>query len=109
MNVKGVVISSGKDYKIYDCEISLPSLKIHTLHDLRIKDSMKKAEYTNILFTVEGESMEVGVYKNHDGSLYANAREVSGLNLDKFKIIQQNTLVQKYLGIPKKTASFKKK
>lgn len=109
MNVKGVVISSGKDYKIYDCEISLPSLKIHTLHDLRIKDGMKKAEYTNILFSVHGESMEVGVYKRDDGALYANAREVSELNLEKFQIIKQNTLVQKYLGNPKKTTGFKKK
>lgn len=108
MNVKGVVISSGDKYKIYDCEISLPSLKIHAVEDTSIKDSMKKADYTSILFTLEGESMEVGVYKRDDGSLYANAREVSELNLTKFEIIKKNTLVKKYLDNPKKPQAFKK-
>jgi hypothetical protein len=97
MNVKGVVISSGQQYKIFDCEVSLPSLKIHSLEDQGIKDGMGKAEYTSVLFTLEGESMEVGVYAREDGGLYANARQLSEMNLTKFNIIKQNTLVKKYL------------
>lgn len=97
MNVKGVVISSGKQYKIFDCEVSLPSLKIHAPQDKAITERMGKVEYTSVLFTLDGESMEVGVYKRDDGMLYANAREVSEKDLNKFAIIKQNTLVQKYL------------
>lgn len=109
MNVKGVVISAGEKYKIYDCEISLPSLKIYAIkeEDEKIKKSMTQATYTNVLFTLYGESMEVGVYKREDGALYANARQVSELDLSKFAIIKQNTLVKKYLNTEKKTTGLK--
>ena len=107
MNVKGVVISSGEQYKMFDCQISLPSLKIYAGEDGGIKEHMGRAEYTNVLFTVEGESMEVGVYKREDGALYANARQLSEMDLGKFQIIKENTLVKKYLKIPTKNTDKK--
>ena len=102
MNVKGLIVSSSKeDYKTYDCEISVPALKIHMdekAADL-VRENMPKSIYTSVLFMIEGFPVEVSVYKRDEISLYANAKEISQLNLDRTPILKQNTLVQKHLGL----------
>jgi hypothetical protein len=97
MNIKGLIVSSGEQYRTFECDISVPALKIHTNSEQEIRDTMKKADYTHVIFSVNGEALEVSVYKRDDGSLYANAKEVSALNLERMPILKENTLVKKHL------------
>lgn len=97
MNIKGLIVSSGENYRTFDCDISVPALKIHTVAEKEIRETMKNADYTNVIFSINGEALEVSVYKRDDGSLYANAKEVSALNLEKMPILKENTLVKKHL------------
>lgn len=98
MKIKSIIIASGKKYQIYDCELNLPSLKVDVKEDLKDKvlNEFKGNKYVHILFSLNGESIEVDLHKMEDNSLFANARQISALNLDKFEIIKKNNLIKKY-------------
>lgn len=112
MNVKGLVISSSEnDYNTFDCDISIPALKIH-MEEEDIKTLnliMPKAQYTNVTFLLDGNPVEVGVYRREDNTFYANAKEVSKLDLTRYPALGQNTLVQKHLGTSDSKSQMKKK
>jgi hypothetical protein len=98
MNVKGLIVSSGKEYKTYDCTVSVPSLKIH-IEANNISEIIKimgESKYTNIMFMIGDNPIEVALYKKED-NFYANAKEIANLNLDRMPILKENTLVKKIL------------
>jgi hypothetical protein len=104
MNIKAIIVCSGEQYKTYDCEISVPALKIHLSEDTltSLNLYMPKAQYTSILFMLEGNPVEVSVCKK-ENNFYASAKEISAMNLERMPKLKQNTLVQKYLGNSKES------
>ena len=86
----------------YECTISVPSLKIHTEEKVfkEILENLPKMDYTNVIFSIEGNSVEVPIYSRNNAQIFANAKEISKLDLETFAILKQNTLVQKYLNMP---------
>lgn len=100
MNIKGLIVSSSKDeYKTYDCEISIPALKIH-IDEEKTKNLLKimpKANYTSIMFMIEGNPVEVSVYRREDNAFYANAKEIAQMNLTRMPKLKENSLVKKFL------------
>lgn len=105
MNVKGLVVSSGKDlYNVFDCEISLPSLKVSLSdNDLnKITPLLTKSEYTNVMFMLNGSSFEVALYKKDEKHIYANAKELSSLDLSMTPILKENNIIKKFISIAEK-------
>lgn len=100
VNVKGFIIVSELDnYRTYDCIISIPSLKIQLKEDVfkELINIHKKAQYINVLCMLVGNPVEVSIYLKDNKAFYANAREISKLNLEKMPFLKENTLIKKYL------------
>lgn len=102
MNVKGLIISSSKEVdkmSMYDCEISVPALKIHLdeKSTANLLKAMPQSSYTNIIFMINGNPIEVSIHVKEDKGLYANAKEISKLDLSRLPLLKENTLVMKFL------------
>lgn len=97
--VRGLIIASyPNDYRTYECEVFIPSLKV------KVKDedvdailaSNGRSDYTNVIFTVMNDPIEVELFMKSRTDWYASAREVAQLNLSEDSPLLINGLVKKY-------------
>ena len=100
MNIKGIVISSAPEhYKVFECEVALPSLKVSMANQAQTEflSHYNKSDYNHVAFLVNGNPFEVSVMKK-DEVLYASAKEIAQLDLSLAPVLKENNLVKKFLG-----------
>jgi hypothetical protein len=112
MNIKGLIVTSSPEtHKIFNCEVAVPSLKVvldQSNEDQSLFSLMKSADYTNVIFMLNGNPFEVSLYKKDDKNLYANAKEISSLDLSLAPILKENNLVKKFLAEKQQRKPIKK-
>lgn len=100
MNIKGIVISSATDhYKIFECEVAIPSLKIslNNQDQAELLTYYAKSDYNHVAFLLNGNPFEVTIMKKEE-VLYASAKEIAQLDLSLAPVLKENNLVKKFLG-----------